>query len=86
MENNISAMILLSYAISKSSKKGFSRRLKVLLPRKKTSSKRIGMNYHWNLLEEASQRKYKLAIVQIYEHLVTEVFAEHEKSTSEGYD
>lgn len=59
MENNISAMILLSYAISKSSKKRFSRRLKVLLPRKKTSSKRIGMNYHWNSLEEASQRKYK---------------------------
>ena len=57
MENNIDAMILLSYAISKNYKKKYSRRFKVLLPRKKTSPKRIGINHHWNLLEEASQRK-----------------------------
>ena len=57
MENNINAMILLSYAIPKNYKKKYSRRFKVILPRKKTSSKRIGINHHWNLLEEASQRK-----------------------------
>ena len=57
MENNINTMILLSYAIPKYYKKRYSRKFKVLLPRKKTSSKRIGINHHWNLLEEASQIK-----------------------------
>ena len=57
MDININTMILLSYAIPKYSKKRYSRRFKVLLPRKKTSSKRIGMNFHWNLLEEKLQRK-----------------------------
>ena len=57
MENNIYAMLLLSYAIPKHYKKRYTRRFKVLLPRKKTSSKRIGVNHHWNFLEEASQRR-----------------------------
>ena len=57
MDININTMILLSYAIPKYSKKRYSRRLKVLLPRNKTSSKRIGRNYHWNLIEETHQKK-----------------------------
>lgn len=57
MEMNINTMILLSYAIPKYYKKKYSRRFKVLLPRNKTSSKRIGINHHWNLLEEAANRK-----------------------------
>ena len=57
MDIDINTMILLSYAIPKYSKRRYSRRLKVLLPRNKTSSKRIGRNYHWNLLEETHQKK-----------------------------
>ena len=59
MENNVNNMILLSYAIPRYYKKRSSRKFKVLLPRKKTSYKRIGMNHHWNLLEEASERRHK---------------------------
>ena len=51
-------MILLSYAIPKCNKKRYARRLKVLLPRNRTSSKRIGRNFHWNLLEETYQKKW----------------------------
>ena len=50
-------MLLLNYAISKNSRKRFTRTLKTALLRKKTSSKRIGKNHQWNLLEELSQRK-----------------------------
>ena len=50
-------MVLLNYAISKTSSKRYTRTFKTVLPRKKTSSKRIGKNYQWNLLEESSQRE-----------------------------
>ena len=57
MEYSIKSILLLNYAISKNSRKRYTRTLKTVLPRKKTSSKRIGKNYQWNLLEESSQRK-----------------------------
>ena len=50
-------MILISYSIPKYSKLRNTRKFKKLLPRKKTSSKRIGKNLQWNLLEEASTKK-----------------------------
>ena len=50
-------MILISYAIPKYSRARLTRNFKRILPRKKSSSKRIGINHQWNLLEESSQKK-----------------------------
>ena len=58
MEYSIKSMLLLNYAISKHSRPRYTRTFKTVLPRKKTSSKRIGKNHQWNLLEESTQRKY----------------------------
>ena len=57
MEYSISSMILLSYSIPKYSRLRNTRTFKKLLPRKKTSSRRIGKNLQWNLLEEAYKKK-----------------------------
>lgn len=57
MEYTINSMILLSYAIPKYSKHRYTRSFKKALPRKMTSSRRIGKNLQWNLLEEACRRK-----------------------------
>ena len=58
MEYSINSMILLSYVIPKNSKLRNTRKFKKLLPRKKTSSRRIGKNFQWNLLEEAYTKKH----------------------------
>ena len=51
-------MILLNYALPKHSRSRYTRTFKRVLPRKKTSSMRIGKNHQWNLLEESCQRKF----------------------------
>lgn len=61
MDFNINDMILLSYAINKHNKKKHTRKFKLILPRKKSSPRRIGINYHWNKLEEMRQRKHEMS-------------------------
>ena len=53
MEYSIESVLLLSYAIPKFKRPRYARTLKAVLPRKKSSPRRIGVNLHWNLLEEA---------------------------------
>ena len=57
MEYSLDSMILLSYAVPKFSKKRNSKTFKRILPRKKSSSRRIAKNIYWNLLEESVKRK-----------------------------
>lgn len=57
MEYSVNTMVLLSYAIPKQSGPRYTKTFKRLLPRKKSSSMRIGRNHQWNLLEESCQNK-----------------------------
>ena len=57
----MNSMLLINYAIPKYSRRSFTKTLKAVLPRKKTSSLRIGINHHWNLMEERKEMKYNFS-------------------------
>ena len=57
MEYSVNTMVLLSYAIPKHSGPRYTKTFKRVLPRKKSSSMRIGKNHQWNLMEESCQNK-----------------------------